>query len=332
MIVNAQIISRDTLAEDYFRNEVPRGHKDFPVSVSMLKQFGHCPQRWVSGYNSPESDAKDYGSLLDCRLLTPKQFDSRFAIKPATYVSDKGEEKKWNANANACKEWADKQGDKLIISRKDLNDCDDAIARLKRDDAINSFLECSDRQVWLAAQWEDDETGLVVPIKCLIDLAPRPGTEFLKCLGDLKSTRSAQVMAFQRDCYKFGYFIQGKFYADVFNALPPSENCGESPDKNTFCFIIQESIEPFQPGKRMLSEDFMTLGQAEYTRLIQSYCKCLKTGKWPGYDDTDEAVQGWSVIQAEPWMANQSQFAPKFQFEQMQEETQAEVYEGDVAT
>jgi hypothetical protein len=135
---------------------------------------------------------------------------------------------------------------------------------------------------------------------------PRADTEFSSCLGDLKSTRSAALIPWARHCYDMGYYIQAAFNTDLYVAAT-----GE--DRNTFCFILSENYEPFEPARRMLSQDFLTLGRAEYRRLLGLYAKCLKSNHWPSYDDTDEAIQGWSVVEAEPWMASKEQFAPVFE-------------------
>jgi hypothetical protein len=141
----------------------------------------------------------------------------------------------------------------------------------------------------------------------LIDFRPRVDTEFAHCLGDLKRTRSAALMPWQRDCFNMGYHVQAAFYQDLYAAAT-----GE--DRNTWCFVLSESLRPFQPGKRILSQDFYAIGKAEYVRLMENYCLCLKHQKWPDYDDTDEAVQTWSVVNPDPWMATKAQFAPKFIF------------------
>jgi hypothetical protein len=306
---NARVFAVSADPTEYHRHEIPRGQPGYVMSSSALREFGRCPDRWVSEFNPPESDSKDYGSLFDCLALTPEQFSKRYVLQPATYTNEKREVKDWSGNANVCKEWKARQKELGIevVSQKDLDECQNAIKRMMSKEVIKSFFEASDRQVWVKGEWNDPATGLVIPVQCLIDFVPRVGTEFEKCLGDLKTTRNAAVLAWQRDCYTMGYHVQAAFYQDLYIAATVE-------DRNTWCFVLSENIPPFQPGKRILTQDFYALGKADYVRLLENYCACLKHGHWPDYDDTDEAVQSWSLVAPEPWMANRAQFAPRFIF------------------
>lgn len=317
MIKNAKIAGTSVNPEDYHVKTTERGNLRFPVSSSTLREFATCPARWIGGYEPPDSESKAWGSLLDAMLLTPRQFKQRYAVKPATYKNEKGEEKPWNGNSNVCKQWLSDHADKVVVSGEDEHNAERAIIAMRTDSIIADFLDASDVQVMVTAEWHDEKTGLIVPLRCLIDLVPRNDSEFCKCLADLKTTRNAALMPWQRWCFTAGYHIQAAFNRAMYCAAMPDE------DRNTFCFILQENYSPWQTGKRMLSQDFLTLGTADYTRLMENYCQCLKTNKWPSYDDTDEAIQGsWSLVSPEPWMAAHAEFAPKMSFGNEQEQTE----------
>ncbi len=250
-------------------------------------------------------------------MLTPEQFESRYAIKPATYPDRKtGEKKPWNMNATFCREWAEEQGGREIISAGDLQEADAAIRSLRRDDIITDFLAASDCQVLLQGEYVA-ANGIIVPVRCLMDFVPRSDSEFFKSLGDLKTTRNAAPMPWQRWCYQAGYYIQAAFDTDLYVAAT-----GE--DRNTWCFVLVENYEPYQTGKRILSQDFLELGRAEYRQHLENYAACLKAGKWPGYDDSDESVDGWSIVAPEPFMTMRAQFAPKLDFGDAPEEALAD--------
>lgn len=308
MIQNARIAGVGVNSEEYHKQTEERGTAKYPMSSSALREFAKCPKRWIRGYQNPESKSTAWGNLLDTRLLTPKQFKDRYAIRPATYFGTDDEEKKWNGNSKSCKKWLADNASKIVVSNAEIADCDMAVARLREDEAICEFLDCSDIQVELRGEWVDDTTGLTVPLKALLDLAPGKESPYMKCLGDLKSTRNASITAWQRWCFQAGYHVQAAYNTDLYVAAT-----GE--DRNTFCFIVQENFAPWQTAKRMLSQDFLALGRAEYRRLLSSYCSCLKHARWPDYDETDESVQGWSIVQPEPFMAERAAFAPRFNFE-----------------
>lgn len=342
--INSKLIGSQVDAAEYHGQKIPRGMQAYPMSPSALKLFGHCPNRWLHGYQPPESEAKDWGSLLDCLVLTPELFSARYVVPPLTYTETRmkcpkceslTDSKKcakckcdriesevsllWSPQALKCQEWKNRQIEQglEVISQQDLDDAKAARERLLSDDVIKAFLDASDKQVLVEAQWQDDETGLTIPVRCLMDLVPRADTEFAKCLGDLKSSFTAALTPFARNVHKLGYHVQAAFDLDMFVAAT-----GE--DRNTWCFIIQESFPPWQSGKRILSQDFLELGRTEYKRLMRLYCQCLKTGFWPGYDDHDEAVQSWSLVAPEPWMGSEALFSPRFHRPDMETETHAE--------
>lgn len=295
--INAKIVCKSANPAEYHTsgNNVPRGDAKFVVSSSMLRMFMQCARRWKFGYESPDSRAKQFGSLLDCRALTPESFEARFSIQPEIYQPEKGEPKPWNNNATVCREWKSAQKGKEIITLEDKSLCDVAIRRLLSDEIIAAWFSESDKQVWITADWQDKDTGLLVPVKALLDFVPKMDGEFGKCLGDLKEIRSGALIPFQRQVYQLGWHIQAALYQDIYIAAT-----GE--DRNTYCFVGTENYEPFEPFKRMLSQDFIQIGRQTYQDVLKRYCRCVKTGIWPGYDDHADAIQGWSLTAPEPFM------------------------------
>lgn len=282
------------------------GDPAFVMGSSSLRNFMACPARFRSGYQPPPTEAKDFGNLLDCVLLTPDQFESRYAVRPSLYEVD-GEKRKWNNNANVCKDWRKAQGGREIITAGEEVDAADCCKSLRRDEAIATFLDDSCKQVWMTGEWLDEATGLVIPCKCLIDLLPGVDSVYSKCLGDLKTTRNASLGAWSRWCHIAGYYIQAAWYLDMYVAATGQ-------DRTDFCFLLVENYAPWQTAKRLLSGEFLTLGRADINAAMALYARCLKDNFWPGYDDTDEAAPGgWSIVAPEPWMAGRAMFAPRFE-------------------
>jgi PDDEXK-like domain of unknown function (DUF3799) len=336
MIKNAKIIGIGANPKDYHApQKAKRGTVEHIMSVSSLRLFGQCPSRYLAGYEMPNSDAKDDGNLFDTRLLTPELFDARYVDTPEEYteggmqcpiclsVTDSQKcakckvprvavqiIKDWRYGSTFCDDWRKHQLElgKEPVNHDALMECDIAIERFMSDEVIRAFMEDSDRQVHVAAEWHDEKTGLVIPLRALMDLVPRLDTEFCKCVGDVKRTRNAAPMAWQRWCFQAGYWIQAAFYLSMLSAA-------EGSDRNTFCFLLSENYPPYEPGKRMLDQDFLTLGRQEYTRLLENYCACIKAGKFPGYDDTDESVQGWGLVSPDPYQSERMMFAPRFNFD-----------------
>lgn len=328
---NCKIVGCDVDADAYHAENSDRGVLGFMMSPSALKLFAQCPRRWVRGYREPESPYKDWGNMVDTMLLTPADFKSRYTVTPSTYPAPKdhrlvkkkllaeGDMIEWNNRTNYCKEWKEDQEERgfKVIDRDELTAVQTAADRLMDDEQIAEFVTDSKRQVLVMGEWKDEPSGLTVPVRCLIDLAPGRDSIYSQCLGDLKTSGTAAVLPFTRQAYRFGYHIQGAFDLDLFNAAT-----GEQRD--TWCLIVQESRAPFEVGKRMLSQEFLHIGRSSYRAALGRYCQCLKTDTWPGYDDTDEACDGWSLVVAESWMGSEDLFAPKME---IQEEEAPEVSE-----
>lgn len=328
MITNAKILAKAVNPVEYHEAKFERGDLRLEMSSSQLREFYRCPQRWKEGYNSPASESKTWGSLVDTLLLTPEQFSKRYVVTPQSYTTKAMEcprcnsitdskscrqckcerveievSKPWTLQSDTClemkKEW-EAQGLELLSASEKLA-ADAAIAKLMRDSHIATYVNESDKQVWVAATWED-ESGLKIPVKALLDLVPRADSVFGKSAGDLKTTRSAALGQWQRWVYSAGYHIQGALMLDLLSAALPND------DRNTWCHILSENFAPYQTGKRILSHAYIELGRAEYKKMLRLYCQCLKIGKWPHYDDHDEAVQGWTIVEPSPWMESESLF------------------------
>jgi hypothetical protein len=173
-----------------------------------------------------------------------------------------------------------------------------AVARLHGDEIIHDLFSYSKKQVQVTGEYHDQETGIVVPVKALIDLLPiTTHVDFGKCIVDLKTTTSAARRPYQRATYQYGYHVQAAWYLDLYVA-----STGE--DRTDFLNVVQESFPPFQPGRRLISSELVELGRSDYIGALRDYCQCLKTGTWPDYERGDRVINGFSVVELEAWMIN----------------------------
>lgn len=353
---NCKIAGVNVSPREYhaLKEKHPRGSPEFVMSPSSINAFAFNPSRWKRGWSPPDSAAKRWGNLLDCRTLTPELFAASYAVEPETYtetgmkcpacgsITDSKScrecketripvpvSKPWRYGAKITDLWKQKQTDAglIVTSPADMLKCDAAIKRLFEvvdgDDTVQRWYDASDRQVLVTGQWHDEETGLIVPLSCLLDFAPRKDSEFSDSLGDLKAVMSGNELKFKRQAFGFGWHRQGAFDMDMFNAAT-----GEQ--RTTWAFIIQENFDPWEPNRAIYGQDnemgqpgFLTLGREKqfggYKGILELYCKCLKTGKWPGYNATDETVQGWCVLRPDVFMAERAQFAPQFEIQESEE-------------
>lgn len=364
---NCRLVGVNVDAEKYHAQTAARGSKEFIISPSSLRAFAQCPEEWkVTGDKLAEwrakleaaedqktrqrlrrriaelegdTTAKAWGSLLDCRLLTPQLFDTTYAVRPDTYetkilecpecgsVTEKlicrkckceREEKvlalPWSGRAEECQEWTEKQeaAGLKIVTFDDCELADEAVARLMANPTTRKAIECSDKQVHVAGEWHD-RSGVVIPVQCLIDLAPRLDTEYVpsvemmwpKCLGDFKTCATADIREFPRRVRRFGWHIQAGFDLDLYCAAT-----GE--DRTDWLLICQKNFGVWQPFKRILDQNFIDLGRAQYRQMLSNYAWCVKNNRWPTHDDVDEANCGFGPCVPDTFMAGDAQFAPVY--------------------
>lgn len=312
---NAVVVKFGALPNEYGTEKCPRGASGFTMRAHAICEIRRNPRRWLLGYESPESKSKEYGDVLDCLTLTPKQWPQRYAITPQTYTNKKGELSKWRNDLRIAEiaEWH-KDHEGLTIVDADTNaSVHAAIKRLREDSKIAEFIDSGRNQCWVSANYEDRATGLVIPVKCLIDIVPHPEHPiFGRCLGDLKSTRNAEPRRFARDAFQFGYHVAAAWYMDLFCAAT-----GE--DRTDFVHVVQESFPPYEPRMPIMSAQFVNLGRLVYQDTLALYCRCLANNYWPSYDPKE----GWPMTEPEPWMLDQGAIytEPEEEPEEAPEET-----------
>lgn len=290
MITNAQIVGADIAPERYDQETEQRGSAKFTVRSHTLNEILRNAQRWMRGYESPESKSKDFGRLLDCLLLTPLQWPTRFAVLPAD-APKKPSKTQINAKKPSDKtlediKWWDawtKANPGEIVSQETNGSVHAAIKRLREDAMICDLIDNSQHAVMLTAVWDDHGTGLMVPLKALVDIAPRSDHPvFGNSLWDLKTTQNASPRSFSRDAQKYGYAVQAAFYVDMWNAAHPSP----ADSRSDFGHVVVESFHPFEyrTPPPLLSQRFLGVGRALYQKALAIYCKAICSGDWPGYD------------------------------------------------
>lgn len=300
---DARIVGSRVDADKYHLETGKRGDAKFILSPSSLREFRQCPQRWRDGYVPPSSEAKRWGSIIDCLILTPEMWVKKFVVQPESVTAtgnmecvkneevQKGDLIPWR-NCKEAQDWNRDHAGLEILSATEWGQASDARARFLRDEMLASLVEDSDKQVHVSAHWTDEKTGLVIPCQCLIDLVPRLGTEWHQCLADWKTTRSAHPLAFREFAFKQKYHIQAAFDMDMYCAV-----AGE--DRNTWLWALQENFPPYQTGHDMVSPmeerfGYLEMGRLLYQHTLAMYARCLASDHWAGYDEN--GVQGWTPM------------------------------------
>lgn len=346
---NAKVVAANVSVENYLQwgtvntDASGRCTLGYPMTRSDLLSFAACPARYRRGYVRPESKALSYGSLLDCIVLQPDQFSTRYVEIPKTYTAigmkcptcgsitdaktcracktDRVQtyiEKPWDWASSVCQEWRKANDGKEPVKSEALAEAVMAEHTIREIDGIGEMLRDSQRQVMCVAEWADVATGLTVPVKVLLDIVPAKDGPFGKLLFDLKSTKAAATRACQRDCFNFGYAAQAAMHSAVYCAATGEDRC-------SFAHIISESVAPYHVELDLLSVEFVNIGMAQIMSALSYYCQCLKADKWPGYY-AETVIDGFRLLQPEAWHAME---ATSRRYEFPTEDSEAVIVQSD---
>lgn len=297
MLKNCKIIGEDISYADYSRQPdgVKRGDKGFIMSRSELVTFVLCPAKYIEGGEVEDEDNKatTWGKLAECLAMSPADFDAKFAVEPKMYPckstgADPRTEKPWTYKAQHCNDWKEartKDGF-TVISQSVLADAKLAVKNLLTNKDIAALIECSRKQVHVSGFWLDKETGLVIPLRVLLDLVPdNTHPVFGKWLVDSKTARNGNPDFWARVCDDSGYDVQAALHHDLYVAAAKE-------DRTDWTFIVQENTPPYHVVNPMpsLTEEFIAWGRAKYEHALTLYARCLATGNWPSYSTSGRMV------------------------------------------
>lgn len=284
---NCRIVGTNVNPDEYHKHGLTeRGDPKFCVSRSTAMDVAACADEWRNGSDEDEtsSETQTWGTLVDCLTFTPEQFPKRYAFHPEKYKDSKGVEKDWAWQSKTCQKWRkDKKAAGFeVIEQETHKNALFALARLQRDPIIPQYLD-GDHQVMITGEYRDKDTGIVIPVKALIDCLPKKASGLPgKTIVDLKTARDISKFNWEWECFRRQYDVQAAWYLDMFESACPD---GDRPD---WVHILSRNVNPYQPGRRLMMTDMVELGRITYIKALQYYAQCLKRNKWPGYDDDEE--------------------------------------------
>lgn len=199
-------------------------------------------------------------------LLLEDRWPERYLVLPAHF------------NARATKEQADlhAERDAAIEAGLTVLKHDDALMAETMAAAIRAnpfaLAALTNGQPEQTLVWQDKATGVV--------LRARP--DFLPAkrlfIPDLKTAADASPDAFRRAMASFGYHQSAALYVDGIEAV-----FGQRP--SAFFFIVVEKEAPHCVALYQIPEDDIHRGRMLNRKAIETFARCVETGKWPGYAD-----------------------------------------------
>jgi hypothetical protein len=319
-LTNAKIIAKGYDSGEYRRQDAKRGDSKYVIGRSDLGLIASNPRKWVKGFKLDDdgTDSTEWGTLLDTLILDSGRFNQRFAVRPDKYkktvmrcpnCGSEAESAKcskckcdrepvekecdWSGNSTTCQEWLAPHAGKIILKNEDMANVNAAVKGL--DEECERFIADASTQVYCTADWKDGATGIVIPVKILLDIVPdKEHPDYGRGLGDLKTARDASPREWTKAVYHRGYAMQAALYTDVYVAATGEDRC-------EFYHVISENTSPYYAELRRLDLDFVELGRSQYRAALAKYAQCLSSGKWPGYF-SQTVIAGVAQIERESYM------------------------------
>lgn len=255
------------------------------INASLLKvvdQFSLAHARHVidGGDDDEDTAAKQLGTSFHALMLEGRV---DYAVIPETYESEKGETKKWNWNANVCKEWGAKQDGKTLLTEAEAKGLEAMVANAT--DALCGVDLKGDREISIFAE----KDGL--PVKCRIDLLPADESA---PVIDFKSCTSAEPGKFLRQCYDLRYHLQCAWILDVLRWAGIK--------RRSVWLVGVETKAPFATCVLEFNDmglSFLRVGRARCRAAFQKLKTAYETNHWPDYGRSD------AESHALPWMTQE---------------------------
>ncbi len=160
--------------------------------------------------------------------------------------------------------------------------CDRVREALAREGVDFGTMLTENAALWVARS----TTGAAVQCRSMIDaFDPSAGV-----VWDLKTTDSAHPRAFRASAERYGYDIQAHAYRLAVAACMP-----DFAGRVGFRWACVEVRAPYVVAVYEPSGAMRELGRVKWEQAVDTWERCLRTDRWPGY------VDGVGVIDASPW-------------------------------
>jgi len=238
------------------------------ISKSLICDFIKDAGAWKNSPPKVQTGAMKVGSLLDCLLTTPHEFNARYAVSIYDEFRTK-ESKLWRAEMESS--------GKSVIK---IDQLDAANAQLKaiinKPEALSLI---SGAQFQVAFR---HETAYPFASKGLIDILPDDG----ETIVDLKTCEPSALeskRSLARHIFDWGYHIQAGAYCEGMAIASGIE-------RTQFKFIFVTSKPPFRVAVISLPFPAISYGADLYRNGAKRFAECLESNKWPSIWDGEVEI------------------------------------------
>jgi hypothetical protein len=270
-----------------------------PLSYSSLKEFSKSPRHYIYYLEQKRTStpAQEFGSLIDCLLLTPDKFESSFAVCEDLDKRTKDGKAKFEAFVDSEYNWLLEaiKKDPKAKARKVIyaNQVEEAkkIIELVKNDASAARLLNNLNATQYPIKYTDKETGL--PMVMYLD--GKGETNGLPYILEVKTCTSAKKDNFLRDAIKFDYPLQTGTYTTGM------AHRGIFPD---FYYLCIETEAPYGVNVFKVTSDWIKYGKTQLRTLLDDFKFCMNNNMFEqsyGF----KSLTGYSQLDLPFYLKNQ---------------------------
>ena len=272
------------------------------VYASMLKTLHTSSPKHLDVRKESESMA--FGTLAHLYFLEPEKFEKDVVVIPELKPQSKEDIEKY---AESCvngvvgevkRGWTNTKnykamktafeasvGDRATISMADMERLEKMMESTLSayPTLFNKLMRGGEAEVSVVMdkmRHKYGEKEFFVPAKARFDYMKEFGGDIV--VADLKTCQSAHPKAFKHDSIKYGYDIQGAWYADL-----GMQKFGK-PIK--FVFLAVETQPPYNAVFYDMSEEMYNYGKAKYSNVLEEAVDIINGKEKIGYTGKDEVL------------------------------------------
>ena len=255
------------------------------LSYSSLKQFARSPIHFIQYLNEKfePTDSMILGSVVDCLLLTPDEFENQYLVIPKIDRRSKaGKEAYAEAQSKAA------ENNLTIVSEAQYNTAQIMVEQVWNNQEAATILNAT-TETQKRIEWK--HKGL--PFNGFLDGAGQfeQGKKFI---FDLKTTSDSSLDNYTKQLINLKYDLQIAMYYLAYTR--------QNFEQPMAFHIVVENKAPYTCNVFRLSDTVLETGKQIYDKLCDDFKNCLENDLWHmGYEYFQQPAQ---ILDLPDWYIN----------------------------
>lgn len=255
------------------------------LSNTGLTELARSPWHYYSRFLDPSRPERERkagqfeGTIAHCAILEPDEFMRRYVVTPSN-APRRPTAAQWNAknpspeSVQAMAWWSNWEAEN---EGREVVSHDDYSRVLRQAESVRRIREVRELFQHGKAELSAFATADGVLKKCRPDWTAYVGGGDV-ILIDVKTVGDAKPDEMARHIGRKGYYRQAAHYSRTFEQASGLRVVA-------FKFLAVESEWPYAASLTQLDDVSLQVAMEEVRDLTALYAECLKSGRWPGYDE-----------------------------------------------